>query len=40
MAGYDLTPVEVPKVRTKYRTIQTPLHVPESLPIFEELTKS
>lgn len=40
MAGYDLTPVEVPKVRTKYRTIQTPLPVPESLPIFEELTKS
>jgi len=40
MAGYDLTPVEVPKVRTKYRTIQTPLPVPESLPIFEELAKS
>jgi len=40
MAGYDLTPVEVPRVRTKYRTIQTPLPVPESLPIFEELTNS
>jgi len=40
MAGYDLTPVEVPKVRTKYRTIHTPLPVPESLPIFEELAKS
>ncbi|MFZ3138176.1 MAG: aspartate aminotransferase family protein, partial [Thermodesulfovibrionales bacterium] len=40
MAAYDLTPVNVPKVQTKYRTIRTPLPVPESLPIFQELMKS
>jgi 4-aminobutyrate aminotransferase-like enzyme len=40
MAAYDLTPVDVPKVQTKYRTITTPLPVPESLPIFHELMKS
>jgi len=40
MAVYDLTPVEVPRVETKYRTIKTRLPVPESLPIFEELARS
>lgn len=40
MALYDLTPVDVPKVETKYRTIQTPIPVPESLPIFAELSQS
>jgi len=40
MAQYDLTPVDVPKVETKYRTIQTPIPVPESLPIFAELSQS
>ncbi len=40
MAEYDLTPVEVPLVETKYRTIKTKIPVPESLPIFEKLEKS
>jgi 4-aminobutyrate aminotransferase/diaminobutyrate-pyruvate transaminase/4-aminobutyrate aminotransferase/(S)-3-amino-2-methylpropionate transaminase len=40
MAVYDLTPVEVPKVETKYRRIKTKLPVPESLPIFESLGQS
>ncbi len=40
MAVYDLTPVEVPKVETKYRSIKTKLPVPESLPIFESLQQS
>ncbi len=40
MAVYDLTPVEVPKVETKYRSIKTKLPVPESLPIFESLEHS
>ncbi|MFC1461672.1 aspartate aminotransferase family protein [Verrucomicrobiota bacterium] len=40
MAVYDLTPVDVPLVNTKYRTIKTKLPVPESLPIFAELKKS
>lgn len=40
MATYDLTPVNVKKVETKYRSICTMLPVPESLPIFEELKKS
>ena len=40
MAVYDLTPVEVPKVETKYRSIKTKLPVPESLPIFESLRQS
>ena len=35
MAIYDLTPVNVPKVETKYRSIKTKLPVPESLPIFD-----
>ena len=40
MAEYSLTPVEVPLVDTKYRTIKTAIPVPESLPIFEALEKS
>jgi 4-aminobutyrate aminotransferase-like enzyme len=40
MATYDLTPVDVPKVRTKHRVICTKLPVPESLPIFESLRKT
>ncbi len=40
MAKYDLTPVDVPLVDTKYRTIKTKLPVPESLPIFERLSAS
>ncbi len=39
MATYDLTPVEVPKVDTKYRTIKTKIPVPESIPIFERINK-
>jgi len=39
MAGgsYSLTPKDVPVVQTKYRRICTPLPVPESIPILEEL---
>ncbi|MHB9036404.1 MAG: aspartate aminotransferase family protein [Armatimonadota bacterium] len=40
MATYDLTPVEVPPIETKYRTIKTKIPVPESLPIFEALKAS
>jgi 4-aminobutyrate aminotransferase/(S)-3-amino-2-methylpropionate transaminase len=40
MAAYDLTPVNVPKVQTRYRSIRTLLPVPESLPILQELAKS
>lgn len=40
MATYDLTPLDVPHVRTPNRTICTPLPVPESLPILEELRRS
>ncbi len=40
MAVYNLTPVKVPLVNTKYRTICTPIPVPESLPIFEALKKT
>jgi len=40
MAVYDRTPVEVPKVGTKYRSIVTALPVPESLPILERLDRS
>ena len=29
MAKYNLDPVEVPKIRTKYRRIKTKLPVPE-----------
>jgi 4-aminobutyrate aminotransferase / (S)-3-amino-2-methylpropionate transaminase / 5-aminovalerate transaminase len=40
MATYDLTPIEVPKVETKYRSVKTKLPVPESLPIFRSLQES
>jgi 4-aminobutyrate aminotransferase-like enzyme len=40
MAKYDLTPVDVPPVNTKYRTIKTKLPVPESLPVFQALSGS
>jgi 4-aminobutyrate aminotransferase-like enzyme len=37
--AFDLTPVEVEKVSTKYRRIATRIPVPESLPILERLRK-
>jgi len=40
MANYDLTPVKVPHVRTKYRTIKTKLPVPQSLAILRSLKKT
>ncbi len=41
MAGktFDLTPREVPPVDTQFRRIQTPIPVPESLPVLEKLRK-
>jgi len=40
MAKYNLEPIEVPKVKTKYRCIKTKLPVPESLIIFKNLIES
>ncbi|HAQ20899.1 MAG TPA: aspartate aminotransferase family protein [Prolixibacteraceae bacterium] len=40
MAKYNLVPVDVPKVNTKYRKIKTKLPVPESLNIFRVLSES
>ena len=40
MAKYNLIPVDVPKVSTKYRKIKTKLPVPESLRIFRILSES
>lgn len=40
MAQYDLIPVKVPKVKTRFRTIRTAIPVPASLPIFKELHRS
>lgn len=40
MAKYSLEPVEVPKVSTKYRTINTKLPVPESLTVFNSLKET
>ena len=40
MAKYNLEPVDVPKVKTKYRCIQTKLPVPESLKVFDALRDS
>jgi 4-aminobutyrate aminotransferase/(S)-3-amino-2-methylpropionate transaminase len=40
MAKYNLQPVNVPRVNTKYRTIKTKLPVPESLSIFQSLSES
>jgi hypothetical protein len=34
MAEYSLEPVDVKKVSTRYRSIQTKIPVPESLAIF------
>ena len=39
MAEYSLEHVDVQKVSTRYRTIQTKLPVPESLVIFEFLSR-
>jgi len=39
MAKYNLIPVDVPKVGTKYRKIKTKLPVPESLSIFHVTTQ-
>ena len=40
MAIYSLVPQAVPNVSTQYRTIRTPLPVPESLEIFQALKRS
>lgn len=40
MAKYNLIPVDVPKVSTKYRKIKTKLPVPASLKIFRTLSES
>jgi 4-aminobutyrate aminotransferase / (S)-3-amino-2-methylpropionate transaminase / 5-aminovalerate transaminase len=40
LAKYSLEPVDVPHVRTRFRTIRTRLPVPESLPIFRTLMES
>jgi 4-aminobutyrate aminotransferase / (S)-3-amino-2-methylpropionate transaminase / 5-aminovalerate transaminase len=40
MAKYNLIPVDVPKVSTRYRKIKTKLPVPESLRIFRILSES
>ena len=37
MAKYTLTPVDVPKVNTRFRKIRTKIPVPESVPIFQSL---
>jgi 4-aminobutyrate aminotransferase / (S)-3-amino-2-methylpropionate transaminase / 5-aminovalerate transaminase len=38
--SYSLEPVDVAKVKTKYRTIKTKIPVPESIPIFDKLKAS
>jgi len=40
MAVYDLSPVEVPRIETRYRTIRTKIPVPESVPLFQALAAS
>ncbi len=40
MVEYSLEPVDVKKVSTRFRSIQTKIPVPESLAIFESLRKS
>jgi 4-aminobutyrate aminotransferase / (S)-3-amino-2-methylpropionate transaminase / 5-aminovalerate transaminase len=40
MAKYNLTPVDIPHVSTKFRRIKTQLPVPESLKIFQILSES
>ena len=37
---YTLQPQQVAQVHTRYRTIRTPLPVPESLPVLEELSQA
>ncbi len=37
--NFNMTPVRVPKVRTRYRKIVTKLPVPESLSLFKDLEK-
>jgi 4-aminobutyrate aminotransferase/(S)-3-amino-2-methylpropionate transaminase len=39
-AKYELTPVEVPRVKSKYRRIRTAIPAPESLPVFQALQDS
>ncbi|MGA2032363.1 MAG: aspartate aminotransferase family protein [Thermoguttaceae bacterium] len=39
MAVSELKPKNVPQVQTKYRRIATPIPVPESIPILEELAR-
>jgi len=39
-AKYDLNPVAIPPVKSKYRRIRTKIPVPESLPIFQALQDS
>ncbi|MBS3762077.1 MAG: aspartate aminotransferase family protein [Planctomycetes bacterium] len=36
---YSIEPVDVPEINTEYRRIQTPLPVPESVPILEKLRR-
>ena len=40
MAKYNMTPREVEKIETKYRTIKTQIPVPESLEVFKTLAES
>ncbi len=40
MAEYSLIPVDVAHIHTEYRTICTKIPVPESIPIYESLSKS
>jgi 4-aminobutyrate aminotransferase/(S)-3-amino-2-methylpropionate transaminase len=40
MAKYNLTPVDIPHVSTKFRRIKTKLPVPESLGIFKALAEA
>ena len=40
MSKYSLSPVDVPKINTPNRNIQTALPVPESIDIFKRLAKS
>jgi 4-aminobutyrate aminotransferase/(S)-3-amino-2-methylpropionate transaminase len=39
VAQLALTPRQVPHVKTKFRTIQTPIPVPDSIPILESLSR-
>ncbi len=39
MSSFDLTPRDVPPVETKYRRIRTPIPVPESIGVLEELRR-